>query len=340
MSWAKLDDRLHSHTKARKAGLEAMGLWVLCLSHCAAQLTDGFVDMVDIETIGGANGLALAERLVVAGLWQHVEGGFEFRDYLDHNPSAEEVRAQREKYKQRQAKRRPGQKSVSGGVTRDTHVDTQGASRVTLSESHGECPPECHASPDPDPDPVISSPPAARARGAEREPVRSILVELRKHPILETIATIEIAEQVATYAITKPMSWIVLAIEDAATKATTQAALGEPWARSVIADRLIAYCRKGGEPRTPNAATPRGQGGAKTTAVQPRSPNADKWPSLDLLAGVDTTAPDFDPFDLLPEGYPKKCPGFFTSQTRARSQPSLFAVSRWLRRRLVGCSSA
>ena len=54
MSWAKIDDRLHSHTKVRKAGLEAMGLWVLCLSHCAAQLTDGFVDMVDIETTDGA----------------------------------------------------------------------------------------------------------------------------------------------------------------------------------------------------------------------------------------------------------------------------------------------
>lgn len=302
MSWAKLDDRLHSHTKARKAGLEAMGLWVLCLSHCAAQLTDGFVDMVDIETIGGANGLNLAERLVSAGLWQHVEGGFQFRDYLEHNPSAADVRAQREKYKLRHAKRKPGEKAVSGSSTRDAHgaahVAAHGASRVLLTEQLTKQPHELLASPDPDPDPVISSPPSARARDAEREPVRTILVELRKHPILETIATLEIAEQIAKYALTKPMPWIALAIEDAATKATTQAALGEPWARTFIANKLISFCRNGGEPRTPNAATPRGQGATKTTPVQPRSPNADKWGAEAVLSPEEIA----DPFYLLKQG--------------------------------------
>jgi len=310
VSWAKLDDRLHSHTKARKAGLEAMGLWVLCLSHCAAQLTDGFVDMVDIETIGGANGLALAERLVVAGLWQHVEGGFEFRDYLDHNPSAEEVRAQREKYKQRQAKRRPGQKSVSGGVTRDTHVDTQGVSRVTLSESHGECPPECHASPDPDPDPNSTHTHFAGARAAVPDgnlsaETTAILAALRSHAILAPVATAILAGQIEGRRMGKGslVAWVVTAIDDAARDAGAESASGSPLSASALAKLVVRYCDRA---RAPIAATPRGQGGAKTTAVQPRSPNADKWPSLDLLAGVDTTAPDFDPFDLLPEGYPKK----------------------------------
>lgn len=43
MVWQRLDDRLHSHPKAAEAGLEAIGLWALSLSHVGDHRTDGHV---------------------------------------------------------------------------------------------------------------------------------------------------------------------------------------------------------------------------------------------------------------------------------------------------------
>ena len=54
MSWAKVDDRLHAHIKATRAG-EAMALWVLALSWSVAYLTDGLVSTggrVDLRARG------------------------------------------------------------------------------------------------------------------------------------------------------------------------------------------------------------------------------------------------------------------------------------------------
>lgn len=78
MTWGKVSDRLHSHSKARRAR-EAMALWVLALSWCAAELTDGFVpaDMPELLIPGGD---AMAERLVAVGLWERAEGGFRFHE--------------------------------------------------------------------------------------------------------------------------------------------------------------------------------------------------------------------------------------------------------------------
>ncbi len=98
MTWAKVDDRLHGHPKVVKAGLEAMGLWALGLSHCAAYMTDGHLDETTARRLAGARLGPLAARLVASGLWSvHPSGGWTYHDYLDHNPSAEQVRQERER---------------------------------------------------------------------------------------------------------------------------------------------------------------------------------------------------------------------------------------------------
>lgn len=83
MSWFPVDDAFHSHPKARKAGLEALGLWTLAGSHCMAYLTDGFV--ADWWVKEKPRGAVLAKRLVAAGLWSPAEHdgeqGWQFHDW-------------------------------------------------------------------------------------------------------------------------------------------------------------------------------------------------------------------------------------------------------------------
>jgi hypothetical protein len=108
--WNKIDDKLHTHRKARKAGMEAIGLWVLCLSYCGDQLTDGFVPAWYVRTWAPRKGIALADRLVAAGLWERAaqdgDKGWLFHDYLKHNPSREDVLAKREAERLRKAEQR------------------------------------------------------------------------------------------------------------------------------------------------------------------------------------------------------------------------------------------
>ena len=116
MTWAKIDDRLHGHPKARRAGLEAMGMWAMCLSFCAAYNTDGQIGRADVEAIGGRRAAALAAKLVEAGLWTPTDDGWTFHDFLAYNPSAAQVEAERKR--KAEAGRRGGlAKAASAGKT-------------------------------------------------------------------------------------------------------------------------------------------------------------------------------------------------------------------------------
>lgn len=92
MSWARLDDGLHSHPKflrlmvAGADGFAALGLWTAALTYAAGH-TGGFVPrewavMTCREQLDG-----WAKLLVDAGLWTPVEDGWQIHDYLDYNPS-------------------------------------------------------------------------------------------------------------------------------------------------------------------------------------------------------------------------------------------------------------
>ena len=98
MPWFKVDDKLHDHRKARKAGKAAMGMWVLAGSWSMDNLTDGFIPE-DVALRWGSR--TDAERLVVAGLWspeQHDgEPGWQFHDWSRFQPSAAVTAAVRAK---------------------------------------------------------------------------------------------------------------------------------------------------------------------------------------------------------------------------------------------------
>ena len=114
MTWAKIDDNLHGHPKAIAAGLEALGLWTLSLSWSSAYLTDGFIPDEQVPRLGG--NADIAAKLITAGLWARFDGGYQIHDFLEYNPSAEEVKEQRATNAERQARWRGGQ-SKSNGVS-------------------------------------------------------------------------------------------------------------------------------------------------------------------------------------------------------------------------------
>lgn len=90
MPWFKVDDNLAFHHKTVAAGVSAMGLWVRAGSWCAQTLTDGFVPehMVPALADGDAG---LAGRLVEAGLWRRVKGGFVFHEWAERQPSRQSI---------------------------------------------------------------------------------------------------------------------------------------------------------------------------------------------------------------------------------------------------------
>jgi len=103
VTWFRVDDRLHSHRKARVAGVEAMGLWLLAGTWCARNETDGFIP-TEVVT-GWDKTQRLARRLVDCGnggpgLWtpdkQHGETGYQFHQWMEHQPLRADLEAARE----------------------------------------------------------------------------------------------------------------------------------------------------------------------------------------------------------------------------------------------------
>lgn len=96
--WFKVDDKLHDHRKARKAGKAAMGVWVLAGSWSMDNEYDGFIP-ADVLSRWGTP--ADARRLVDAGLWRETthkgEPGWRFHDWSRFQPSAAVTAAKRAK---------------------------------------------------------------------------------------------------------------------------------------------------------------------------------------------------------------------------------------------------
>lgn len=83
--WGRIHRKLHDHPKVAAAGLKAMGLWTIANSWSRDNRTAGFVPDHFV-----AESPDVAQRLVDAGLWLKVEGGYRFKDWdewnADENP--------------------------------------------------------------------------------------------------------------------------------------------------------------------------------------------------------------------------------------------------------------
>jgi hypothetical protein len=116
MTWFKIDDSFDDHPKVLAAGNEAAGLFVRCGAYAARHLTDGFVPAPKALMYGSKG---LITRLVNAVLFHPVDGGWLIHDYLDYNPSRDQVLKDRKAASDRQkrARDKARESRSSHGVT-------------------------------------------------------------------------------------------------------------------------------------------------------------------------------------------------------------------------------
>lgn len=96
MSWAKIDDNFPQHPKATKAGDLACWLWVAGLCYAKRNFTDGFIPLSAVPLLTSRGTVALAEKLVRVGLWEHAkdaagDAGYQIHDYAEENLTRAEI---------------------------------------------------------------------------------------------------------------------------------------------------------------------------------------------------------------------------------------------------------
>ncbi|GGX63365.1 hypothetical protein [Streptomyces hiroshimensis] len=103
MPWVRLDDRFPAHRKVATLTDRAFRLHVSALCWCAANLTDGHISDKELRLVAHVRGMtATARQLEDAGLWVRVEDGWMLHDFHDYQPTADHVRAERERNAARQ----------------------------------------------------------------------------------------------------------------------------------------------------------------------------------------------------------------------------------------------
>jgi len=93
MAWGKVDDRLHSHPKWRRASKGARALWTTALSWCSSFPSDGIVPAHMLAALDGTT--AEAKSLVEAGLWVERNDGWAFHEWSERNPDASSLIAKK-----------------------------------------------------------------------------------------------------------------------------------------------------------------------------------------------------------------------------------------------------
>lgn len=120
MSWFKVDDKLHDHRKVTAAGVEAMGLWVLAGSWCAANPdTDGFIPVRVISRFT-RGWVRVGSKLTQAGLWVNSEfkgeQGFQFLHWAEYQFTASDKAKDRDAARDRMRNLRADRKASSEDV--------------------------------------------------------------------------------------------------------------------------------------------------------------------------------------------------------------------------------
>lgn len=131
MAWLRIDDRFRTHPKMHKAGLA--GWLAFCgICYCREHLTDGVIPREAVQTLapGLTSPYKHAAKLVEIGLWHEHLDGFQVHDFLDWNPSRQDVMSLRDKERDK--------KRTQRGHNGDSHASARiGAGDAGLGSLSG-----------------------------------------------------------------------------------------------------------------------------------------------------------------------------------------------------------
>lgn len=276
MAWFRIDEQASFHAKVLMAGNEAYGAWCRAGAWSSGHGTNGRIPravaltiapervwkrLVDARIEAGGNGLAIP-----------TDDGWQIHDFLDWNPSADEVRAERESL--REARRRAG---MAGGIRsgearrakQDGSADEANPKHTgSNAEANGEAKAKQNEAPIPIP---ISSnntpptPPGGEGQGevpapapgtieAARGPIEA---ELRKHRTFDALDVAAVAQVLAERHMTRAVSrgakleWTLAAIADCAAHKAGAALSAEALGKAVC-----AYVDRARAPTPPSSEGP------------------------------------------------------------------------------------
>jgi hypothetical protein len=234
MPWAKFDDRFPSNRKVRLLSDRAFRLYVSGICWSAENLTDGFIAETELRLVADIRGAkAAATELVNAGLWVpsmrvraavasssrrvgvanasssrrgRVEvgdapddtkvRGWEIHDYHEYNPTAEQVRADRDAKSARQQRwreKRKGGDGDTGQVPPRSDVDASpDASRDASRNGAGDAAPRARI---PDPTRPVPLSLSAPSDPTSTTPVPEATNERETEPPNSTDRTATLAQQ-------------------------------------------------------------------------------------------------------------------------------------------------
>jgi hypothetical protein len=181
LMWSRLDDQAPLHPKwmalARdwQTWAAAKALWVDGLAYCNRYLTDGLIPQAWVYSntpMPRETALAAAEALVSVNLWERASNGdYIVHDFLDYNPSRQEVLEKRAKDAARKA-------AASKRTPRRFTDDSADIPDETPRGIHAESA-RTPTPPDPDPDPLPRS--ESDARAPELAPLGITAAALHQH---------------------------------------------------------------------------------------------------------------------------------------------------------------
>lgn len=164
MSWVKLDDRANEHRKQVAAGPVACWLWACGLMYCNRQPKhDGFVPAGVVPMLFRGATQKVAAKLVEAGLWDAVEGGYRVHDYHEYQPTQNVADERKER---RIERARKAAASRWGNAPSMQQASPQASAQASPEHAPSIDGHMLADAPDPDPDPD----PIRREREAKHAP--------------------------------------------------------------------------------------------------------------------------------------------------------------------------
>jgi len=139
MTWIKIDDQFFQNPKIIDLSKDAKLLYLCALTYCGSQLTDGIISKSALRVISATVDVSstVATELVHVGLWEVTEGGYDIHDYLEYNPSKDQVKHDR----QQNAKRQQSWRDKKTTPTINNSNNNTDSNAVIKSVSNG-CPVE------------------------------------------------------------------------------------------------------------------------------------------------------------------------------------------------------